>query len=580
MFGIASSQFKKRDFQAMESRFHEMYSCGKVKVESFVSSEFAHGTSLEQRRKMSHSSSDRTSVWVDGEAYNLAELKDIFPFIDEQSFAFSLVKAIEVGCLESLLERVDGYFCAVLYDHELKRVKLISDRYGMRMLYLCHAGSKFVWSTSISDLLAVGDVSKELDVDSLACFKELGYILEDRTLFKSIKLISPATVITFDIESNTTKVSRYWSWSNISKRSIGFEDAVEQLGELFLSAVKRRYSANEKIGVAVSGGLDSRAIVAALSRLYPSEICVGYTFGITGCDDIKFASQVLDKAQWHHETYIFTQDNWLESRLPYIDVTSGLLDMQHMHGCEFLPNISQRIDVNLNGYAGDAILGGGFLGKIPWDTRANLQNVRSFFGRFSYMVDVDNEFYNIDSVEPVLYMNRVRRFTAMGSVCGLNYLEQRKPFFDNQLVEFVFSLPDAFRANNRIYSEMLKRFFPDFFLEIPWQKTGKVVGLLHPKPLYMKVYHRIIRLLFGPGFTRKQGKEFTDYPNWLRSDSSREFFTKLASKDTSVLWREFADETLGVQLKEHLADEKVDNSSIILRLATLEIFLSKVLDTK
>lgn len=574
MFGIASSSLMPRDFYAMQSSFGDTYP-DKVQ-DVMLTLKFAAGTSFELGRALDRVSNADVSVWVDGEAYNLAELKEEFPFIDGESFSGTIIQAYREGVLEPFLSRIDGYFCAVLYDRDMEQVKLISDRYGMRMLYWYCDGSKFLWSANILNILAVEGVDADIHKDSVECFKDLGYVLEDNTFFKHVKLIQPATVMTFDIAVNHYHSTRYWSWSKISKQKITFDDAVNRLGELFLSAVQRRFNANEKIGVAVSGGLDSRAIVAAIAKLDPNQKYMGYTFGVEGCDDINFAKQVLTKAGWQHETYLFTQDNWLGSRLPYIDVTSGLLDMQHMHGCEFLPEISKMIDVNMNGYAGDAILGGGFLTKIPWDTRASLTNIQPFFGKFSYMVNVEDEFYDIECVEPVLYMNRVRRFTAMGSVCGLHYLEQRKPFFDNQLVEFVFSIPDSFRANNRIYSEMLKRFFPDYFMDIPWQKTGKIVGLLMPKPLHMKIYHRIIKLVLGPNSIRQKGREFTDYPHWLRCEPSKTYFTQLFSQESSVLWQRFGDDVLSL-LNSHLTHEQCDNSSVILRLATLELFLSKAL---
>jgi hypothetical protein len=59
----------------------------------------------------------------------------------------------------------------------------------------------------------------------------------------------------------------------------------------------------------------------------------------------------------------------------------------------------------------------------------------------------------------------------MGIVSGLGHINHRKPFFDNELVKFVFSLPDEYRRNNKLYSSMLLKLFPELFQDIPWQKT-------------------------------------------------------------------------------------------------------------
>ena len=55
-------------------------------------------------------------------------------------------------------------------------------------------------------------------------------------------------------------------------------------------------------------------------------------------------------------------------------------------------------------------------------------------------------------------MNRGRRFINMGIVSTLSSYEQRMPFFDNACIELIFSLPDDYRLNNKLYSLMLKVF--------------------------------------------------------------------------------------------------------------------------
>ena len=54
-----------------------------------------------------------------------------------------------------------------------------------------------------------------------------------------------------------------------------------------------------------------------------------------------------------------------------------------------------------------------------------------------------------------------------------NYIE---PFFDNRLINFIYSLPDEWRINNKLYAAMLTKFFPKYFSEIPWQKTGAPIN--------------------------------------------------------------------------------------------------------
>ena len=103
----------------------------------------------------------------------------------------------------------------------------------------------------------------------------------------------------------------------------------------------------------------------------------------------------------------------------------------------------------------------------------------------------------------------------MGSVGALTHLAQRKPFFDNDLVEFVFSLPDNYRKSNKLYSAMLKKTFPKFFLDIPWQKTGKPVAALNSS-MPSRVLNKARRLIWQSlGQKNRKIDSYVDYDNWI-----------------------------------------------------------------
>ena len=69
-----------------------------------------------------------------------------------------------------------------------------------------------------------------------------------------------------------------------------------------------------------------------------------------------------------------------------------------MHGSEFLTEVTEHTDVNLNGYCGDAIIGGGFLSRKSWNKRATVANTKSFYGRYAELADIESDFYNINYV--------------------------------------------------------------------------------------------------------------------------------------------------------------------------------------
>lgn len=513
-------------------------------------------------------------VWIEGEAYNLPELSNDFKY-NNADFSSALLVAYENNQLDDFLNKLDGYFCAVIYDQNKKQIKLISDRYGMRMLYWYYSEGQFVWASEVKGILALDNIDKTIDPTSFNCFMDLGYLLGEHTWFEKIKLIKPATILSFDLLKQEIHQHHYWTWAEIKPSSLSFDEAVDELGKRFIKAIERRFNPNEKIGISLSGGLDSRAIFAAVHHLYPEYKGYAYTFGIPNCDDITIAKRVAKLTNWNHKEYHFDNANWFKPRLEKIWNTDGMQDMMHMHGSEFITDIANKMDINLNGYAGDAIFGGSFLNSIPLNTKISKSNSKKFYKKFSELSNIDDEFYQIDKAEPHLQMNRVRRFTAMGTVNNLIAFEQRKPFFDNACVELIYSLPDEYRLNNKLYSAMLHKFFPIFFKEIPWEKTGKPAGLLTQKSIPIRAFLKINRLLKS-AIGIKSNFGYTNYDSWIRSPEISEFLTQILKSDTTQ-YTKITDENLCKKyLRPHLDMKNINNSNQILRITTIEIYLRQI----
>jgi asparagine synthase (glutamine-hydrolysing) len=442
----------------------------------------------------------------------------------------------------------------------------------MRMLYWYFRDGIFAWSSEVKGILALDDINKTIDTTSPQCFMDLGYLMGEHTWFEHIKLINPATIIEFDTSSQKVEQYYYWRWSQIVPSDLTFEKAVDELGERFIEAVRKRFDPNEKIGISLSGGLDSRAILAAVNHLYPDYIGFAYTFGKPDCDDITIAKQVISRTNWRHQIFHFNDENWFLPRLEKIWNTDGMLDMMHMHGSEFLERISNDIDVNLNGYAGDVVIGGGFLDKIPLDTRISEESSKAFYKQYATLSMFDSDFYNINHVEPNIYMNRVRRFTNMGTVNGLIKTNQRKPFFDNDIIELIFSLPDEYRLRNKIYSAMLLKYFPLYFSNIPWQKTGRPVGShTYIATNVFRKCNRIIKKICK--IESNQG--YTNYPKWIRNPNVSSHLKNILGVTNSHTSKIFKTDLGKRYLQPHLLKQK-NFSNQILRLTTMEVYFKKV----
>ena len=82
------------------------------------------------------------------------------------------------------------------------------------------------------------------------------------------------------------------------------------------------------------------------------------------------------------------------------------------------------------------------------------------------------ECYDINKIEPSLLMNRLRRYTAQMVNVDLNYNECILPYIDNDIIDFIYSLPDSYRADNNLYADMLLKYYPEYFKNIPWNRNN------------------------------------------------------------------------------------------------------------
>jgi len=165
----------------------------------------------------------------------------------------------------------------------------------------------------------------------------------------------------------------------------------------------------------------------------------------------------------------------------------------------------------------------------------------------------------------------------MGISNSLVSVDQRMPFFDNNCVELIYSLPDEYRLNNRLYSTMLQQTFRKYFKDIPWQKTGKPAGVVGASSVSSRAFKKILRHLQSV-MAIKSSKSYTNYKEWISSNEVVEALVKLLDPKDAFYAKFTQSDYLTECLSPHLKRPSVDNSRQILRLATVEIYMRQVKD--
>ena len=522
---------------------------------------------------------DDIHIWLDGEIYESGNLRHWLPGESDAKLLATLYK--EAGNFD-FLRHVNGIFTAVLYDRSGGRIHLISDRYGLRHLYYYTERQEFVWASEIKAFLGLPEFSPVIDRIALDDFVDLGHMIEDRTWFTNVKLVPSASVLTWDLHTRRCSSLRYWWWDAIKMWSgpVDIDEVAEELGDRFIRAVARRSDPGHRVGVQLSGGLDSRAILAAMpERDKPISVL---TFGRRGSADRKIAQRVAAVRPTVHHTFELNQHNWLPPRFRGVWLTDGQLNLMHMHGVEAVDLMRQFFDVYLGGFAGDLIIGGSFLRDASWcDRPIDAEAVAKSQGRNSSKIAIGPEYVSLPKTDFYFLQNRIRRFTYAGQMLYFGVVHTRKPFLDNDFLELAYSLPDEFRLNSRIYRSMLLRKFPAFFHKIPWKKTGLPIsaGPMVEKTSAIARRGRgrlgsiARRLLQRPSVDRSK---FTAYKSWLRQEPARSLFDHIFNNPRALYGEYLSTNSVLTDWQAHLAGGNVADR--LCRVATLEIWLQQVFE--
>jgi asparagine synthase (glutamine-hydrolysing) len=458
------------------------------------------------------------------------------------------------------LAALDGLFNAAVYDRPGRRLVLLSDRYGLRPLYWTRWRGGLAWAAEYKAFLALPGFAAQLDRRALESFLALGHLNGDRTWFDGVERLPAATALVWDLDLGTLVTKRYWSWDRVEAVGGRLESAADELAQLFRRAVERRCGQEAgPVGLSLSGGLDSRAILAAMPG--SADPVPLLTFGEGGSQpgsDSAIAAAVARRRPTRHHWVELGGEDWLTGRLAAVWWTDGMLDIRHMHGVEALGRIRQTYAVGLNGAGGDGLAGGGYLFAAE-DFTAHLSGSLGFnaAGHTDLAADLAAYFSRVGSAHAFYIDHRMRSFTLYGPLLAtFAGVEYRLPFMDNAFQERLFAAPLAHKVGNRLYRCMLLRAFPDYFRRIPWQSTG--VPLSWPPWT-----GRLVR--------RWRRPPLADYAAWIRRPPARETFARLLAGAAPLCAAYVAPDQMRQTWARHLQGQ--DHSDLLCRWLTLEVFL-------
>jgi asparagine synthase (glutamine-hydrolysing) len=249
---------------------------------------------------------DRT-VWVvfNGEIYNYCELRRL---LEGKGHRFSTAGDTEV--LVHLYEEygeegvhlLRGMFAYALWDVRRRRLLIARDRLGIKPLYYAETPGGLAFASEAKALLMHPAVRAEADLESLDLYLTFQYVPGPATMFRGIRKLPPGHLLI--AEGSRIELRRYWDtvfW--VGERGVDLDDAADELKQLFTEAVRAHLVSDVPIGVLLSGGIDSSAVVGAMTEIGMSPRTFSVGFDIPGLHNELEEARVVAKhfGTEHHE---------------------------------------------------------------------------------------------------------------------------------------------------------------------------------------------------------------------------------------------------------------------------------------
>jgi asparagine synthase (glutamine-hydrolysing) len=340
---------------------------------------------------------------------------------------------------------LNGRFQGLVADQARGTMMLFNDRYGMHRLYYHESKESFYFAAEAKSILAVRPELRRADPKGLGEFVACGCVLENRTLFQGIQVLPPGSAWNFQGGALVQKSSYFDPHEWEKQTPLDPESYYEELRNVFSRNLGRYFEGQERVGMSLTGGLDSRMIMAWLKPSPGSLPC--YTFGDGGgrrqCRDVVVAQQVASACEQVHEV-IPVGDEFLSRFSHYAERTvylsDGCVDLTHSPDLYLNERARQIAPVRMTGNYGSEVLRRAVAFK-PGVPAAGL-----FHPDFVPNIDAAGPTY------AALLQGHPVSFAVFRQApwhhYGLLALEEtqlslRSPYLDNDLVRTVFRAPKS-----------------------------------------------------------------------------------------------------------------------------------------
>jgi asparagine synthase (glutamine-hydrolysing) len=372
-------------------------------------------------------------------------------------------------------KQLNGRFHGFVSDRGRGTSILFNDRYGLQRLYYHEAPDTFYFAAEAKAILKVCPRLRNIDPRGLGEFIVCGCVLENRSLFPGLNVLPPGSAWEFrdgQLQKKATYFEpREWEEETPYKP----EEYYSQLRDVFVRNLPRYFGGEERIGVSLTGGLDTRIIMAWRKAKPNSLRC--YTYGSMYRDnqDVILARRVAEICGQQHQV-ITTGTEFLNNFSHYAErtiyLTDACVDLGRSPDLYVSEKVREIAPVRIVGTYGSEML----LHAVMF--KAEQPAAGLFQGDLESKLQVAKATYDKNlQVHPMTFVAFRQSPWHHYGVLGLEQtqLAVRSPYLDNDLVKTIYKAPGAVAFNEQGRLRLIQEGNP----ELAKLRTDRGIGGLN-----------------------------------------------------------------------------------------------------
>ncbi|MDQ3142600.1 MAG: asparagine synthase-related protein [Bacteroidota bacterium] len=379
-----------------------------------------------------------------------------------------------------LFRHLTGIYALTIINKLTGELRITADPLSFYPIYYYKSDHQLVLASSVLHFLEFKD-QLHWDESLIYNYLQNGNFVLNRTWYKEILRMKSGMLMKLDCNNLAFSFQAFWSWREIQiDVSNNLDLLMESFHEIFSKSIgDLNFENQEKIGISLSGGADSRYMSAICSKYWDAET---YTFSAGHSKDLILAQEVSSNLQLKHTYYELTYDHWLKDRLPAFWNCGGAVNVGQFHEGTIYNLIKEEYNICFHGVFAQV-----FNEKLPGGKLTH-DEARRVLACSPEEYDIEDPYYEYPSLSPYFFEHNVKNKSAQVIYNLSHYVTIVPPFYDLNLFYFLYSLPLHYTVHGKFYLEVMHRYLPKALSKIPWQKTG--ISLQYPHWNYVAIKYK------------------------------------------------------------------------------------------